>query len=59
VYSLAYLEMRLVLGKLLWNFDIAAAPGKPEWTAIQSPKLVPAWIVWHKPELWTKLTLTH
>jgi hypothetical protein len=51
--------MRLVLGKLLWNFDIAAAPGKPEWVAIQSPKLVPAWIVWHKPELWTKLTLTH
>lgn len=54
--SLAYLEMRLTIGKLLWNFDMEYEKGKPEWVALQDSKDLPAWIVWHKPPLNVKLT---
>jgi len=48
--------MRLVLGKLLWNFDMGYERGKPEWVPLQDSKNVSAWIVWHKPPLYAKLT---
>lgn len=48
--------MRLVLGKILWNYDLEYAKGKPEWVAVQGSKTLPAWIVWHKPGLFVKLT---
>jgi cytochrome P450 len=54
--NLAYLEMRLCLGKLLWNFDLAYAEGKPEWTPVQRAGRPLAWIVWHKPGLYVKAT---
>lgn len=54
--NLAYLEMRLVLGKLFWNFDVQYDTAKPEWVPMQDSKTLPAWIVWHKPGLYVKLT---
>lgn len=48
--------MRLILGKLLWNFDMAYEKGKKEWTPSQESRSVKAWIVWHKPALDVKLT---
>lgn len=45
------MEMRLVLGKLIWNFDLKYDQSKPEWVALQDSKTLPAWIVWHKPAL--------
>jgi hypothetical protein len=53
--SLAYLEMRLIIGKLFWNFDVEYEKGKPEWVPLQDSKTLPAWIVWHKPALNVKL----
>ncbi|KAH8778060.1 cytochrome P450 [Hyaloscypha finlandica] len=54
--NLAYLEMRLILGKLFWNFDMEYEAGRPEWVPLQDSKKLLAWIVWHKPALDVKLT---
>jgi len=54
--SLAYLEMRLVLGKLIWNYDLEYEQGKKEWVPLQNKSNLAAWIVWHKPSLWARLT---
>lgn len=29
--SLAYMEMRIILSRLIWNFDLALAPSSTEW----------------------------
>ena len=48
--SLAYVEMRIVLARLLWNFDLAGlAPSCEEW-ADQN-----VYLFWDKPELLIKL----
>jgi hypothetical protein len=47
--------MRLILGKLIWNFDMEYKDRKPEWDPLQDSKNLPAWIVWHKPALNVKL----
>ena len=33
--NLAYAEMRLVVARLLWNFDISAVEGQDEWISSQ------------------------
>ena len=48
--------MRLILGKLIWNFDIEYEEGKVQWVPLQDSKNLPTWIVWHKPALNVKLT---
>jgi hypothetical protein len=48
--------MRLILGKLIWNFDIEYEEEKVQWVPLQDSKNLPTWIVWHKPALNVKLT---
>ncbi|KAI0457256.1 cytochrome p450 monooxygenase [Xylaria acuta] len=44
--NLAYAEMRLILAKILYRFDIASAPGAEGW--IDRQKI---YSIWDKPEL--------
>ena len=44
--SLAYAEMRLIMTRLLWNFDIEIGPDIGTW--IQQNK---NWTLWEKPPL--------
>ena len=49
--SLAYVEMRIVLARLLWNFDLTRlAPSCEDW-ANQN-----VYLFWDKPELLVQLT---
>lgn len=48
--SLAYLEMRLILAKILWNFDLSLEEESKHWT---SQRLH---LVWRKGPLMVKLT---
>jgi hypothetical protein len=48
--SLAYLEMRLILAKILWNFDLSLQPECKHWN-IQKVNLL-----WSKGPLMVKLT---
>lgn len=47
--SLAYTEMRLVLARLLFNFDIEATPAIEGWMNQEIH------LLWSKPPLWIKL----
>ncbi|KAL8387040.1 hypothetical protein RB595_010202 [Gaeumannomyces hyphopodioides] len=49
--SLAWVEMRLILARLLWNFDLALAPEQTRW--IQDQK---AFQIWEKGPLKVRLT---
>jgi len=48
--SLAYLEMRLIMAKVLWNFDLAIEEGSRNW------KDQKAHLIWTKGPLMVKLT---
>ncbi|PVH96874.1 cytochrome P450, partial [Periconia macrospinosa] len=48
--NLAYAEMRLIMGRLLWNFDIELEPGFENWAKQK------VYILWEKPDLGVKLT---
>ncbi|KAL6855591.1 Cytochrome P450 monooxygenase dtxS2 [Amphichorda felina] len=49
--NLAYHEMRLIIAKLLWNFDLELKPGYESWYSKQR-----TFQLWEKPELVVKLT---
>ncbi|KAK4062902.1 hypothetical protein Trihar35433_8697 [Trichoderma harzianum] len=44
--NLAYAEMRLILAKILWNFDISLHPDSKDW--LQDNR---AFTLWQKPDL--------
>ncbi|TDZ36157.1 Trichothecene C-15 hydroxylase [Colletotrichum trifolii] len=46
--NLAYAEMRLILARIIWNFDIEVAPESTHWTKNQK-----VFFFWDKPPLWT------
>ncbi|KAF9877225.1 trichothecene c-15 hydroxylase [Colletotrichum karsti] len=46
--SLAYAEMRIILARIIWNFDIELAPESRSWTENQK-----VYFFWQKPPLWT------
>jgi len=48
--SLAWAEMRLVLAKLLWNFDLTLAPESNNWFPHDMV------VIWNSPSLHVKLT---
>jgi hypothetical protein len=48
---MAYHEMRLVLAKLLWHFDITICDESEDWLKDQK-----IYTLWEKPELNVKLT---
>jgi cytochrome P450 len=49
VTSLAYLEMRLIMARMLWNFDLELADQDFEWTKQK------AFIVWEKEPLMVQM----
>lgn len=48
-YSLAYAEMRLILTKVLWSFDLDLQPESLDWSDQRSYSL------WSRPALLVKL----
>ncbi|KAI4152136.1 MAG: hypothetical protein L6R39_001887 [Caloplaca ligustica] len=51
--NLAYLEMRSILVRILWNFDITLCEESHGWSDQKS------YILWDKPPLWVKLEHRH
>lgn len=47
--SLAYAEMRLILGKVLWNFDLELMPESRNW---DDQKI---YVLWEKTPLMVRL----
>jgi cytochrome P450 len=54
--NLTYVELRLILGALLWNFDIEFADGAPLWNPAEEYKGLRAFNTWEKSPLMVKLT---
>lgn len=48
--SLAYAEMRLILAKLVWNFDLELDPRSKNWLEKNVLRFM-----WDKPELYVRL----
>lgn len=46
MYSLAYAEMRLILSRLLWNFDLELQQDSTDWIARQK-----TYMLWQKGPL--------
>ncbi|KAJ4346340.1 uncharacterized protein N0V89_010269 [Didymosphaeria variabile] len=49
--NLAYAEMRVILAKMLWHFDLELQPGMDDW--LERHKL---FMLWEKPALMVKLS---
>lgn len=47
--SLAYVEMRLLITLLLWNFDMTIVPESRDW------KTQEVYLLWEKPALMVRL----
>ncbi|KAF2258735.1 cytochrome P450 [Lojkania enalia] len=54
--NLTYVELRLILGALLWNFDLEFADGAPLWDPKDNFKGLRAYNTWEKSPLMVKLT---
>jgi len=54
--NLAQLEIRLIVARLLWNFDIEIVDGAPTWDISGELKYLKAYLTWDKLELNVKLT---
>lgn len=52
---LSYMEMRLILGRLLWRFDIVSTDGAWRWEPAGEMRYMRAFNTWEKPELNVKL----
>lgn len=52
---LSYMEMRLILGRLLWRFDVVSTDGAWKWDPSGEMKYMRAFNTWEKPELNVKL----
>ncbi|KAH7400489.1 cytochrome P450 [Cadophora sp. MPI-SDFR-AT-0126] len=52
---LSYLEMRIILARLLWNFDIVSVDGAPNWNPENEMGRARAFMTWEKPDLILKL----
>jgi averantin hydroxylase len=49
--NLAYAEMRLMLARVLYDFDLKPDPRSEDWSSGQR-----AYVLWDKPPLWVTLT---
>ncbi|KAI4666450.1 uncharacterized protein J4E79_002488 [Alternaria viburni] len=54
--NLTYVELRLILGAILWNFDVEFADGAPLWDPKDEFKGLKAYNTWEKSPLMVKLT---
>ncbi|RDW77740.1 cytochrome P450-10 [Coleophoma cylindrospora] len=52
---LSYLEMRIILGRLLWNFDLVSVDGAPNWNPANEMGRARAFMTWEKPDLNVKV----
>lgn len=52
---LSYMEMRVILGRLLWSYDIVSTDGAWKWNPEGEMKHMRAFNTWEKPELMIKL----
>ncbi|KAH8764643.1 benzoate 4-monooxygenase cytochrome P450 [Hyaloscypha finlandica] len=50
--NLAYAELRLIVPRTLWNFDLELMPDSQNWHAVQK-----CWSLWQKPDLNIKFKL--
>jgi hypothetical protein len=50
-YSMAWIEMRILIAKMVFLFDYELVDNDLNWERDS-----PAFILWQKPELWTKVT---
>jgi cytochrome P450 len=48
--NLAYAEMRVILAKLVWHFDLELEPGMDDW--VERHRL---FMLWEKPALMVKM----
>ena len=48
-FSLAYFEMRSILARVLWNFDMEIEEESQGWTEQKE------YTLWDKPPLWVRL----
>ncbi|KAB5513621.1 cytochrome P450 [Coniochaeta sp. 2T2.1] len=53
--NLSYMEQRLIMGRLLWNFDVFPADEAKEWDTEGEMKYMRAFLTWEKPDLNIKL----
>jgi hypothetical protein len=51
-YSLAHLEMKNIIARLLWNFDMELQSDSMQWADSQR-----SYVLWDKPDLNAKLTV--
>lgn len=51
--SLAYFEMRLLMARLLWRFDLELDPRSADWNRQE------AYLLWEKPPMFVKLVPRH
>jgi cytochrome P450 len=54
--NLTYVELRLILGALLWNFDLEFVDGAPLWNPANEYAGLRAFNTWEKSPLLIKLT---
>jgi cytochrome P450 len=50
--NLAYAELRLILARLVWKFDLLRQPGNDEWV-----ENMRGYTLWDKPPLMTKFAI--
>lgn len=49
--NLSYMEMRLILTRILWNFDLISTDGAWQWNPEGEMKNMRAFMTWEKPDL--------
>ncbi|KAK4570488.1 hypothetical protein LTR86_002568 [Recurvomyces mirabilis] len=54
---LSYMEMRLILGRLLWSFDLVSTDRAWQWDPEGEMKNMRAYMTWEKPDLNVKVKL--
>lgn len=45
------MEMRLIMARLVWHFDVFNGDGAEEWDSDGEMKHMRAFLTWEKPEL--------
>jgi cytochrome P450 len=53
--NLAYMEMRILIARLFWNFDMVSVDGAPLWDPAGEMKHKKAFMVWEKSVLMVKI----
>ncbi|KAL4798531.1 cytochrome P450 [Aspergillus venezuelensis] len=49
--NLSYMEMRIILARLVWNFDVISTDGAWQWDPEGEMKNMKAYTTWQKPDL--------